>query len=82
LTIAADVNSTFDVPLFDIYGLVNGQLTPLLLLTGLDTNANNANELDFNVSLTDNAAVIGLLNTVGVPFQASTPLGTGSSVWN
>jgi hypothetical protein len=82
LTIAQDVNSTFDVPLFDIYGTVNGQQIPLLLLSSPEPNQNNANELDFNVSLTTNADVIALLGTVGLPFPAGTPLGTGSSVWN
>jgi hypothetical protein len=82
LTIAQDPASTFDVPLFDIYGNVNGQTIPLLLLTGIDSNANNANELDFNVSLTTNTDVIGLLGTVGLNFPAGLPLGTGSSIWN
>jgi hypothetical protein len=82
LTIAEDVNSTFDVPVFDVYGKVNGGLIPLLKLSNPEPNANNSNEIDFNVALTDNAQVIQLLGTVGLPFPAGTPLGTGSSTWN
>jgi len=82
LTVAEDPASTFDVPLFDVYGTVNGSVIPLLQLSNPTPNATNANEIDFNVSLTTNQQVIGLLSTVGLNFQPGTPLGTGSSVWN
>lgn len=82
LTVVQDPRNTFDVPMFDIVGKVNGSTIPVLLLTNPTPNTDNANEIDFNVSLTDNADVIALLGTVGLPFPGGTPLGTGSSTWN
>ena len=82
LTIGFDAASTYDVPVFDLYGMVNGAMTPLLKLTSPEPNATNGNELDFNVSLTDNVQVVGLLQGLGLDFQPGTPLGTGSSTWN
>ena len=82
LTVVEDPNYTFDVPKFDIVGSVNGSVIPLLLLTNPEPSADNSNELDFQVNLTDNVDVIALLGTVGLNYPAGLPMGTGSSTWN